>query len=407
MDTAHIEDCCGILESRADMPGDLLVVALTRIQMLSHNIITSVASTTSHSNSQLPFHILIKTFCMRILSFRRELPEDLVSNPTLNCHIHTAHMLLYEPSISDGALQPSFSASDRIPLLWQTLQAAKNYIAIRSSNVTIDRPHFICMSGYDFMYAFIVCLKLVLLNVPGWDVQVVKQELNLEPFIDMQVRHFNEFARRRFAGGGGERARQVWNNSHQLQAQDPFHKLGAKLRHLKRLFHWQKPSVASSASVSCPTTAVSNPSTVRTASLHTAAAKMRNSSTDGVSTASQGDATGKPILLHRTHDVNSSTNNATTTAMDLDGDDTATPGIDFHFDMSAVEAPTLDGFDPVYWHDIFNDNAMKFYSVHTNQALPTENSGELSFGGNMQSASWTLSSGISGGSAGMDLWWVF
>ncbi|KAJ2905954.1 hypothetical protein MKZ38_003742 [Zalerion maritima] len=305
MDTCHIENCVAVLESRLDVSGDLLAVQFCRIQMLAQTIVSSVAEA-SRQPHQMPFQVLVKSFRQRIDNFRAEVPPSIAGNPCLDCHAYMAEILLYEYALNDGATQ-RLTPSERIPILWQTLQAAKGFTRSRTSVPFSKRQRFVCMAGFDYMYIFITCLKLVLLNLPGWDVLMVRQELSLEPFIDMQIREMETLTRWRAMGHKPGSVGGDWEPSQEMKQQDPFYRLGIKLRQLKFLFRVDPPE---------PTQ--SHPPDV-------------------------GSATSVDPAI---------------SGVDVD------MGLGLDFDGTGVELPAFDGFDPAYWHDIFNENAVKFYSKH-------------------------------------------
>lgn len=60
-----------------------------------------------------------------------------------------------------------------------------------------DRPRQTNLSTFDYTYAMLTCLKLSTLNIPGWDVRLVRKELDCDEFLDKQIRETKDFVERR------------------------------------------------------------------------------------------------------------------------------------------------------------------------------------------------------------------
>lgn len=107
-------------------------------------------------------------------------------------HLHVAELILYEHSLPELAWCP-FAAlfggqhpvpppaaesldPDRLELLWACVRVTREYMAHRFAHESGDYPRFNCMSSFDLTYMFLTMLRLVTLQVPGWDLAKVKEE---------------------------------------------------------------------------------------------------------------------------------------------------------------------------------------------------------------------------------------
>lgn len=379
-----VESACRVLESRMERPSDELLVYMVRIQILAQSIITTLAD-----NSQVPLALIAKPFQDQLDAFRASIPQSLKNHQTLNSHIATATILLYESSLSPSPSPQSLphtssSAQSRVKHLYLVLQAAKSYVTVRFAPSPLSRyydappalaphplresgscdahgrPKFICMSGFDFMYVFITCLKLVLLtSVPGWDVGIVKRELMLEPLIERQVRDLDRLAARRIRPGtkeytgiagvyggsigveGEDEDGQGRRGKGEPRVADPFHKLGMKLREFKALFRVEEDDCDPA-----PTTA--HPQ------LHSAISQQGR------------------MVMGAPQQPQPNVNFEQLGVMPMDWQDTPDAaaeleiqtgmgGLDGGMHMSMDLNEVADGFDPIYWHDLFSEDALRFY----------------------------------------------
>ena len=89
------------------------------------------------------------------------------------------------------------SASDRLELLWACTYAIKDLMRNRFQDHITDQPRFLCLSSFDFMFAFLTALKLMTLQAPGWDGRRVRAELAFDDLIDRQILDLQLLAERR------------------------------------------------------------------------------------------------------------------------------------------------------------------------------------------------------------------
>lgn len=112
-----------------------------------------------------------------------------------------AEILLYEIGISEGEGSARYiSLTERLELLWGCCNAVKTFLERRfhrENNISIIQPRFTCLSSSDFLYVFIVSLKLMTLEVPGWDIAFIQKHIDLASVVEGQVAHLDIFTARR------------------------------------------------------------------------------------------------------------------------------------------------------------------------------------------------------------------
>lgn len=206
MNTTYLETCCKVLETRMQYPSDEFLVTLVRIQQLAQSIsLTMAIDNISQHAMKLPLTMVVRSFQDQLDSFRDSLPPQFASNgmylqcdvleptlmylDTLKSHINIAEILLYEISLSDQHSSASYvPLMDRLQLLWACLRALKSFFGIRFSHRELERPRFLCLSASDFVYAIITGLKLLTLQLPGWNLAHIHSEFDMCEVMDSQIR---------------------------------------------------------------------------------------------------------------------------------------------------------------------------------------------------------------------------
>ena len=117
------------------------------------------------------------------------------------CHVAIAEMLLYEVGLSDMQLSTQYiTLTDRLEILWGCLNASKTFLDTRFAPHTSEQPRFICLSASDFLYAFILSLRLSNLKVPGWDLDMVRRHIAVNELVEKQIHEMETRVERRKRG---------------------------------------------------------------------------------------------------------------------------------------------------------------------------------------------------------------
>jgi hypothetical protein len=90
--------------------------------------------------------------------------------------------------------------TDRLQLLWGCLRSLKSFFDLRFSHRELERPRFLCMSASDFVYTIITGIKLMTLQLPGWNLASIHNELDMTEVMDQQVRDLVVIVARRKQG---------------------------------------------------------------------------------------------------------------------------------------------------------------------------------------------------------------
>ncbi|KAJ4170041.1 hypothetical protein NW754_006182 [Fusarium falciforme] len=186
MNTSSLETCCKALEANMQYPSDEYLVKLVRIQQLAQSIsLTMTVENIGQHAMKLPLTMVVRSFQDQLDQYRNSLGPRFSGNDNLKSHIHVAEVLLYEIALSDQHSTASYMPlTDRLQLLWGCLRSLK----------------FLCMSASDFVYTIITGIKLMTLQLPGWNLASIHNELDMTEVMGQQVRDLVVIVARRKQG---------------------------------------------------------------------------------------------------------------------------------------------------------------------------------------------------------------
>ncbi|PHH66102.1 hypothetical protein CDD81_165 [Ophiocordyceps australis] len=201
MNTSQLETCCKILESTMQYPSDQYLVKLVRIQQLAQTIALTMAFDPAMPAMSLPLTMVVESFQDQLDTFRATLPANLAQNPTLQCHISIAEVLLKDIAISDQHCSSSnMPLTDRLQLLWSCLRSLRAFFNVRFAQSELERPRFLTLIASDLAYTFITGIKLLTVRVPGWNLDHIGKELALDKILTRQITDLEDMIAKRKNG---------------------------------------------------------------------------------------------------------------------------------------------------------------------------------------------------------------
>ncbi|TWU73680.1 hypothetical protein ED733_004454 [Metarhizium rileyi] len=200
MSTTQLDHCCKVIESSMEFTSDEYLIKLVKIQQLAHSI-SMTMSADDMAPMSLPLIMVVQSFQDQLDTFRASLPPHLAQNPTLLCHISVAEILLKDFAISDQRCNPdNMQVSDRLQLLWSCIKSLGEFFEVRFAFPEIEKPHFLCIIVSDLAYTLITGIKLLTLQLPGWDVASITKELDMVVIFGKQIDHVMEIIVKRRSG---------------------------------------------------------------------------------------------------------------------------------------------------------------------------------------------------------------
>lgn len=117
---------------------------------------------------------------------------------TLLCHIAVAETLLKDMAICDPRCNSeNMQVSDRLQLLWSCIKSLNEFFEIRFANPEAEGPQFLVTIASDMAYTLITGIKLLTIQLPGWDLHRIIEKLDMIAIFSKQINHLNDVIVRR------------------------------------------------------------------------------------------------------------------------------------------------------------------------------------------------------------------
>ncbi|KJZ74079.1 hypothetical protein HIM_06528 [Hirsutella minnesotensis 3608] len=198
LNPAQVQSYCKILETAKEYPSDEFLIKLVQIQQLAQSIAQTMSLDPAMPALSLPLAMVIESFKDQLDTFRVTLPAHLASNPALQCHISVAEMLLNDVAISDGHCESAnLPLPNRLQLLWSCVRSVREFFKVRFAESELVQPRFMTVFVSDVAFAFISGIKLLTLQVPGWNVEEVGKELAINNTLGQQIHDLTQIIARR------------------------------------------------------------------------------------------------------------------------------------------------------------------------------------------------------------------
>lgn len=75
----------------------------------------------------------------------------------------------------------------RLELLWSCIRSLRAFFRARFLNRDIDRPKYVNLTASDVAYSLITSIKLLALQLPGWDPKHIASELTINHMLQWQI----------------------------------------------------------------------------------------------------------------------------------------------------------------------------------------------------------------------------
>ena len=213
--TNYLDNALRIIEERGEYESDAYLVQMTRTQHLMEDL-------TSSESTSAPVQMYIKTFKFDLERLQERSPYKVPNNALFRMQSLSAEVMIWELALIDIQEKQSTPLRSHLDELYNLVKAIRAFIDVYFS-VPDSQYLTVPFSFYaQFAHAFIVLIKLASLDVDGWDMKAVNEELNFTEILEQAAARFEHALH---ATPDGLKV----NN-------DSFNKWGARVRWMKNMF---------------------------------------------------------------------------------------------------------------------------------------------------------------------------
>ncbi|KFZ09540.1 hypothetical protein V502_08683 [Pseudogymnoascus sp. VKM F-4520 (FW-2644)] len=190
----YFEECLQLLEKTREHPTDILLVFLTRLQLIKNAVSRDTSDTLCSEMASPPSEIYFKSLQSQLEELKRNVSPELSGNIIVQLHLHHAVLTLHEHCLGTCSTKPGPpDPSKTLQLaksLWTCLDATKSWFALFVSADVVPLSSYaeMPMAFMAQMAHFLVALyRLSTFECPGvsWDRQRVRQEVDLGVMINL------------------------------------------------------------------------------------------------------------------------------------------------------------------------------------------------------------------------------
>lgn len=213
--TSYLENALGVLEQRAEYETDAFLVQMTRVQHLMEEL-------TSNESPSAPVQMYIKTFKFDLERLQENSRCDDQDHILLRMQHLISEVMIWELCLIDVQEKQTTPLRSHLDGLYSLVKAIRAFV---DEYFTLPNTSYLTVpfSYYaQFAHAFIVLIKLASLDIEGWDMKAINDELNFTEFLDRCAARFEDA---QLATPDGMKI----NN-------DSFNKWGARVRWMKSMF---------------------------------------------------------------------------------------------------------------------------------------------------------------------------
>ncbi|RAL07884.1 transcription factor domain-containing protein [Aspergillus homomorphus CBS 101889] len=219
--TSHMKECLDILAHSEEIPGDGVLVQMTRTRLLADQILQGPWSEgvygLSPAQALAAFHL--KAFESRVETIRAELPMHLAENKLILFNLYDTEISLYEVALVKAPADEGMN-SQRLGHLYACLHVVKQFLDLFFTIAPADYTSLALPYLTQVSHCLVTLFRLSTLEYPGWDKAAVRSSVDLLVIAEQ------------IATRMGQVAAAVCMRSERSNG-DPFSKLGMMMQKLR------------------------------------------------------------------------------------------------------------------------------------------------------------------------------
>lgn len=213
--TSYLDNALRIIEQRAEYESDAFLVQMTRVQHLMEEL-------TSNETTSAPVQMYIKTYKFDLERLQENATCKDPNNLLLRLQHLVSEVMVWELALIDIQEKQTTPLRSHLDELFSLVKAIRAFVDVYFS-VPDSQYLTIPFQFYaQFAHCFIVLIKLASLDVDGWDMKAINEDLNFTNILESAAARFENAM---LATPDGLKV----NN-------DSFTKWGARVRWMRTMF---------------------------------------------------------------------------------------------------------------------------------------------------------------------------
>ncbi|KAF2093207.1 hypothetical protein NA57DRAFT_81545 [Rhizodiscina lignyota] len=188
----YMEDCCTALEQAKQVPTDVQLVYMVKLQRIVDCIGKAFPrgeNPAIKTNPQVPAYMAIKVLQSELYNFKKTWPDELQHNTILLLNYYGAEVYLYETVILEKPedLGGPMERLQVLEVLNNCLVTIKNFTDLYR---TVPQSHYLYFPFTTWIQSGLVmqtACELAFFDHPGWEVPYIRAQLEIPSFLDFEL----------------------------------------------------------------------------------------------------------------------------------------------------------------------------------------------------------------------------
>ncbi|QSZ31366.1 hypothetical protein DSL72_000931 [Monilinia vaccinii-corymbosi] len=188
--TPYAEESAKILSENPESDHDTLMVQIVRLQLIQERVKDAPwYDTTSDSNTafRAPAMFYLKALKSQMENFKQQIPDKVRANHTLLMHLYNTELTIHEIALSKEPIS-DLADFQRLESLCICFQCIKSWFDIYFSLPCRENTSFVFTIYTHLAHCMVGLYRLSVFEDPQWDVQLVRQQLDLSFVLDQIVK---------------------------------------------------------------------------------------------------------------------------------------------------------------------------------------------------------------------------
>ena len=183
--TNYLDNALRILEQSAEFEDDIFLVQMTRLQHL-------IEETSTLEAPSAPMQMYVKAFNVDLDRLRQNDKYKDPNDTFLRMQYLTSEILVWELSLIDLQENKTTPLRSHLDDLYQLVKAIRAFLDVYFAIPTIEYLTIPFSAYAQFAHAFIVLIKIASLEIDGWDMKAIHDQLSFSQVIDEAANRFDE-----------------------------------------------------------------------------------------------------------------------------------------------------------------------------------------------------------------------